>query len=585
MKNFYRNLIIMITVVPMLVLSVNAPNEKITAATPTINIGILFPKYTPQGGGGFNGKGGMVDGAELAAQEINAAGGINVGGTRYTIQLDFQDEGSFDLSHPPGYYNTQITDISMSEMLGTDQFIIGGFRTETTTEALGKLALWNSGHTETPVPFFICGAPDDMLINPSPPGQWVFRDTPVNNTMLFYTIADYIREYLGPKLASIYTNSTWPPATPGKVRFAVVCESYTWTQPLWYLFTAPAGTPTAGLPPSFGGVTPGYNYFLGPQLTTSGVFQSAGYPYPGDCVIDPLASASDIQTLVNTLKSEDVHLIITAFTMSEVNTLLADIATIGMPAMVVGIDVPGQTQQHWADTGGSTTTLATCNDEVCLCYSGTATPIVPGDSANFWNDFVKFTGGYWPMYTAEGAYDALYGLKLNIENAGTADAKNPALLAAIEATNWTTPSGQFMYTSNDIYCNSTDVTWPPLDGQAYGYVRSQVIQWVQNKTAPAAPNPFVGAQMNVVSPTDQLYSRRTQIPPTMYPLADAGDINLDGKVSLADLVSLAHSYGSKPGTAAWNSNADIDNNGIVGLSDLVQLASHYGQSAPQWPLP
>jgi hypothetical protein len=60
-----------------------------------------------------------------------------------------------------------------------------------------------------------------------------------------------------------------------------------------------------------------------------------------------------------------------------------------------------------------------------------------------------------------------------------------------------------------------------------------------------------------------------------------GDVNYDGKVSLADLVALAHAYGSKPGDTNWNPNADIDSNGIVGLSDLVILAQHYGLSA-EW---
>jgi parallel beta-helix repeat protein len=60
-----------------------------------------------------------------------------------------------------------------------------------------------------------------------------------------------------------------------------------------------------------------------------------------------------------------------------------------------------------------------------------------------------------------------------------------------------------------------------------------------------------------------------------YP--NAGDINFDGKVSLADLVLLANAYGSKPGDVKWNPNADIDGNNIVGLSDLVILANHYGQ--------
>ncbi len=56
-----------------------------------------------------------------------------------------------------------------------------------------------------------------------------------------------------------------------------------------------------------------------------------------------------------------------------------------------------------------------------------------------------------------------------------------------------------------------------------------------------------------------------------------GDINVDGKVSLLDLVALAQAYGSKPGDHNWNSKADIDGNGVVGLTDLVVLAANYGK--------
>ena len=59
-----------------------------------------------------------------------------------------------------------------------------------------------------------------------------------------------------------------------------------------------------------------------------------------------------------------------------------------------------------------------------------------------------------------------------------------------------------------------------------------------------------------------------------------GDVNGDFNVSLVDLVILANAYGSKPGDAKWNCNADIDNNGVVGLTDLVIMAIHYGQHYP-----
>ena len=55
-----------------------------------------------------------------------------------------------------------------------------------------------------------------------------------------------------------------------------------------------------------------------------------------------------------------------------------------------------------------------------------------------------------------------------------------------------------------------------------------------------------------------------------------GDINGDGKVDLRDLIALANAWGSKPGDAKWNPNADLFPNGIIDIRDLVVLAHYYG---------
>ena len=561
MKKFYKNL--MLVMIPMLVLSITAINYKSSAAS-TIKIGILFPKYLPQGGGGFggSGKGGLYDGAQMAAQEINAAGGINVGGTKENIVLDFQDEGALDPTLVPPNYNTAVSQASMTAMLtGGDQFIIGGFRTESTTAALSTLQAWNTGGN-TPVPFFICGAATTTLINNTAPGgQWVFRVTPVNDTQLFYTVADYIKQYLAPKLAAMYTNATYPPETPGQFRYALISEQLSWTTSMSYALTAPAGA-VPGLP--------GYSYFLGPYVNTSGV---QGAPFPG--LSQVAASGYDFTSLVSTLNSQHVHLIIDVFTMPEVNSLIQAVKAANMPAMVVGIDVPGQQQSHFSDTSGA------AEGECFLCWSGTGTPIVAGLTDVFFKNFCNFSGGYWPMYTASGAWDAMYGLKDAIERAGSTDPN--VVLPAIQSTLRVATTGEFQYASNDVWANSHGINWTLYQDKPYGWARSEMVQWVKNATAPSPPYPNVGAQMNCISPVDQAYSRKTQIPASMYPL-EQFDIDMNGKVGLSDLVSLARAYGTKPGQTLWNLNCDLDYNGAIGLSDLVLLAGKYGQSAPQWPL-
>jgi hypothetical protein len=61
----------------------------------------------------------------------------------------------------------------------------------------------------------------------------------------------------------------------------------------------------------------------------------------------------------------------------------------------------------------------------------------------------------------------------------------------------------------------------------------------------------------------------------------AGDLNFDGKVSLADLQLLANAYKSQPGDENWNPLADIaPPYGLISLTDLVTLAIYYGQHYP-----
>jgi parallel beta-helix repeat protein len=60
----------------------------------------------------------------------------------------------------------------------------------------------------------------------------------------------------------------------------------------------------------------------------------------------------------------------------------------------------------------------------------------------------------------------------------------------------------------------------------------------------------------------------------------SGDVDGNGAVQLADIVTVAKAYGSKPGDSRWNPNADIDNNGIVSLVDLVIVAKNYGKTDP-----
>jgi hypothetical protein len=59
-----------------------------------------------------------------------------------------------------------------------------------------------------------------------------------------------------------------------------------------------------------------------------------------------------------------------------------------------------------------------------------------------------------------------------------------------------------------------------------------------------------------------------------------GDIDGNGRVSLADLVQVARVFQTHVGESVWDPNADIDCNGIVDSREISIVASHYGESTP-----
>jgi len=56
-----------------------------------------------------------------------------------------------------------------------------------------------------------------------------------------------------------------------------------------------------------------------------------------------------------------------------------------------------------------------------------------------------------------------------------------------------------------------------------------------------------------------------------------GDVDGDGVVGSKDNGKLGAAYGSRPGQAAWNPEADFDNDGVVGSKDNGKLGANYGK--------
>jgi len=59
-----------------------------------------------------------------------------------------------------------------------------------------------------------------------------------------------------------------------------------------------------------------------------------------------------------------------------------------------------------------------------------------------------------------------------------------------------------------------------------------------------------------------------------------GDVNGDKIVDVFDLIKVAIAFGSKPGDASWNPNADLKEDNIIDVFDLIKVAIHFGETTP-----
>jgi hypothetical protein len=127
-----------------------------------------------------------------------------------------------------------------------------------------------------------------------------------------------------------------------------------------------------------------------------------------------------------------------------------------------------------------------------------------------------------------------------------------------------------------LFANTTEIAEVSVDDVANGTSTFVVFAW--NTTGHAHGNYTISAVVRPALNETDLSDNTLVSGPVCVTVP--GDINGDFKVSLQDLVRLANAYGSKPGDAKWNPNADIDGNGIIDQSDANILSQHYGQHYP-----
>jgi len=601
-----------------------------------IKIGIIGPMPWIQGRG-------MMQGAKLAAKQINAAGGIKVNfrapgwtydpNRAYEVEIVVADtlRGMPDPTPATG------TAAALELVAAGVDLVIGFFRTEAALGGREVLA-------DATIPLIIAGAATNALIDCAgyPVAgtgkalrcgtcvrdnyaryKYQFRATPQNSTCLFYNILYYLKYVMSAKLFPLY-------GTPLKV--AVISEDLTWADVMHYNL-----------------------YTVGNYIWNTVMFGAPMYPDPAAKVrlvygarVSPVAT--DISAELLAAKAAGAKLVIHVLSGPVGRTCAIQSYDLGIPGILSGIDVPGQEiPLHWEATAGK------CETESFLAAAGTRTTVTPTFIA-YWDAMIAEYGEA-PIYTSGGVYDGIRGFKEIVEAVNkwpydsaaeripymettlrVADrpdvlspfTRGPAMMGTFRYTTpalvnvsvtpgvttwqvapflgaadsdptvaWNNFKAAYAATWSNATANALTVN-PNLMGMlhelymslgAYSpdwaspfYARSQVTQWQKD--------PITGeGRAEVFFPRNMPYSKKFKIPSRMYVAADFDIFSAagvpEGLVDTWDLGAVATAWLCKPGDLGWNANsygglnADINSNNFINVADLSAVAKWFGYNASQ----
>ncbi len=343
------------------------------AADP-IKIGVIGPMQFTQGEGHWNG-------ATLAAEEINKAGGISVKGTKRPIELVKVDSNEF-LSIPDA---TNAVELAISRY--KVDFLVGGFRTEAVM-VMQDIAMDNKKI------FMGCGAAHPELCERVTKDydryKYWFRVTPINSRNLVKV--DFI--VLGIAAQTMAKELDIP-----KIKVAIVAEKAAWADPMVKI--AEETLPKMG-------------------MEIAGVWR-------------PSPTATDTTAELSAIERSGAHIIFTTFSSSVGIPFAKQAGELKIPAPLVGINVEAQKDGFWQATGGKGDYSVTVNTYARVKMTDLTIPFVDAYRARF-----KET----PNYTA-GTRDAIQILKNAIEAAGTLDADK--LVPVIEKSDTQTAGGRIVF--------------------------------------------------------------------------------------------------------------------------------------------
>jgi len=357
-----------------------------------IKIGVIGPMQFVQGKGHWNG-------AVMAAEEINAKGGVKVGTRRMKIELVKADSNEF--------LNVMDATNAMERLMTRDKvdFVVGGFRSE------AVLAMQDIAMDYKKI-FIGCGAAHPELCTRIAEDydtyKYFFRGTPFNSRYLVRTC--FIQ--MG-TVGAILKKSL----NISKVKVAIVAEKAMWADPMVKA--------TEGFVPKMG-------------MDVAGVWR-------------PSPVATDVRAELSAIQRSGAHMIFTMFSSSVGIPFARQAGELKIPAVQVGINVEAQKEGFWQATQGQgnyVMTLNTYNRDVEV--NELTKPFVDGYIKKF---------GETPTYTAD-TYSAIkYSIVPAIEMTGTLDADR--LVKVMEVREYLVPGGRVAMLKDEQGRPLHDLKWGP----------------------------------------------------------------------------------------------------------------------------
>jgi len=355
-----------------------------------IKIGVIGPMNFMQGQSQWNG-------AQMAAEEINAAGGVKVDGKAHQIVLVKADTNEF----------LSIIDATnaMERAVTFDKvdFLVGGFRTEAVL-AMQDIAM---DHHKI---FIGCGAAHPELCHRVARDydryKYWFRGTPVNSRYLVQT------SFL--TLASVGAALKEELGVPA-LKVAIACERQVWVDPM--LAAARRTLPLMG-------------------MEQVGVWRLS-------------QMAPDVSAELKEMIAAKANIIFTLFSTSVGLTLAQQAGQLKIPAALVGINVEAQKDGFWQATEGQGNYVMTLNPYARdVAINETTQPFVQAYVKRF---------GETPTYTSDTYAAIKLLLAPAIERAGSLDAD--AVVAELEKTDQLVPAGRVKFDQeHDLTCGPGYIT-------------------------------------------------------------------------------------------------------------------------------